>query len=113
VTASGGKNLRNLTITLAKDRKESQPHTVRLYFAEPESIKSGQRVFDVAIQGEPVLKAFDVVREAGAPYRGIVKEFKGIKISENLIVKLTPSRASGSAGPILCGLEVIAEGLVD
>ena len=69
----------------------------------------GQRIFDVAIQGTIVLRAFDVVREAGAPYRGIVKEFKGIKVTDDLIVDLTPADHAPLAEPILCGIEVVVE----
>ena len=38
---------------------------VRLFFAELEGLKPGERVFDVAIQGKPVLKRFDIAGEAG------------------------------------------------
>lgn len=50
-------------------------YTVRLYFAETYWTTVGQRVFDVYINGTPVLTGFDIVAAAGGPKRGIVKTF--------------------------------------
>lgn len=84
------------------------PYTVRLYFAEPEDLKPGQRIFSIALQGRPVLEKFDIALAAGGHHRGVVKEFNGIIIQKDL--KLTLTRAPGTkSGPILCGLELIAE----
>lgn len=84
------------------------PYTVRLHFAEPEELAAGQRVFSVALQGKTVLSNFDVVAAAGAPQRGVVKEFKGVVIAKDL--QLTFTRAPGAkAGPLVCGVELIAE----
>ncbi|NBR86485.1 MAG: hypothetical protein EBS84_13455 [Proteobacteria bacterium] len=86
------------------------PYTVRLHFAEPEDLKPGQRVFTVALQGRPVLPDFDIIRTAGGSRQGVVKEFKGIVIQKDLKIALT--RAPGAtAGPLLCGVELIAEKL--
>ena len=109
VTASGAKDLREIKITLANETPAPHPYTVRLYFAEPEPIEKSNRVFDIAIQGKPLLENFDIIAEAGAPNRGIVKQFTGIKVADDLTVALTPSDDAGVAEPILCGLEVIAE----
>jgi outer membrane protein assembly factor BamB len=84
------------------------PYTVRLHFAEPEELATGQRVFSVALQGKPVLPNFDIVAATGAPRRGVVKEFKGVVIAKDL--RITFTRAPGAkAGPLLCGVELIAE----
>ena len=86
------------------------PYTVRLHFAEPEGLAAGQRVFNVALQGRPVLEQFDIVAAAGGSQRGVVKEFKGVVIQKDL--KITLTRAPGTlAGPLLCGVELIAERL--
>ncbi len=50
-------------------------YTVRLYFAETYWTTTGKRVFDVSINGTPVLTGFDIVAAAGGPKRGIVKTF--------------------------------------
>ncbi len=86
------------------------PYTVRLHFAEPDDLPSGQRVFAVALQGRAVLTQFDIAREAGGSQRGVVQEFKGVVIAKEL--KITLTRAPGAkAGPVLSGVELIAERL--
>ena len=41
-------------------------HTVNLKFAEIYMTQAGQRIFNVAINGSPVLTNFDIVAQAGA-----------------------------------------------
>ncbi|MGF7183799.1 malectin domain-containing carbohydrate-binding protein [Tunturiibacter psychrotolerans] len=50
-------------------------HTVRLHFAELYFSTAGQREFDVAINGTPVLTNFDIVAAAGAQYKANVQQF--------------------------------------
>jgi hypothetical protein len=83
-------------------------YTVRLYFMEPDSIAPGQRVFDVLLQGRPMLKDFDIVKAAGAANRGVVKEFKNVQLNPQLEVRLQKSAAS-TLGPVLSGVELILE----
>ncbi|MCX6901566.1 MAG: PQQ-binding-like beta-propeller repeat protein [Verrucomicrobia bacterium] len=83
-------------------------YTVRLYFMEPDDIAPGQRVFDVLLQGQPVLKNFDIVRAAGAVNRGVVKEFKNVQLAPRLEVRLQKSAAS-TLGPALSGVELVLE----
>lgn len=59
----------------ARPSDEARRVRVRLHFAEPEGCRPGERVFTVSLEGAPVLKDFDVVREAGGPDRPVVKEF--------------------------------------
>jgi len=83
-------------------------YTVRLYFLEPDQVTPGQRVFDVLLQDRPVLSGFDVIKEAGAANRGVVKEFKHIEVTKDLELRL--ERAPGAPlGPVLSGLELILE----
>ncbi|HUU29022.1 MAG TPA: PQQ-binding-like beta-propeller repeat protein [archaeon] len=111
VAASGVIGLRSVILTLCEKPGEPRPYTVRLYFAEHETIQPGERVFDVAIDRKGVLKDFDILAEAGAPYRLVVKEFRNIPVSKSLEVAFTPSGASsGRAAPLVCGIEVVAEG---
>jgi Malectin domain len=95
-------------VTLAKDGKE-RTYTVRLYFLEPDAVKAGERVFDVALNGRVALHQLDIVQEAGGPMRTLLKEFKTIRVKNELYIALTPT-GEGKLGPILCGVEVIAEG---
>ena len=89
--------------------EQPQPYTVRLFFAETEEYEIGRRLFNVSLQGRQVLEAFDIVKEAGGINRPMVKEFKGINVKDDLRITLTPTSA-GQAGPLLCGIEIIAEG---
>jgi hypothetical protein len=101
-----------------------------LYFAEIEECPSwlgqaetgeiGRRLFNVSLGNRQVLEAFDIAKEAGGTNRPVVKEFKGINVKDDLRVTLTgvtagqaPATASAFAetsGPLLCGIEIIAEG---
>ena len=105
VAASGAKGLSSLTLTLNKEAKEVVPYTVRLTFCEPDGLKPGERVFDVALQDDVVLQNFDIVREAGGPDRALVKEFT---VAASTEVKLTT--LARKSEPILCGMEVFAGG---
>jgi len=78
-------------------------YTVRLVFAELERKGPGERVFDVLLQGRPVLENFDIVKEAGQPYRTIVKEFSGVELAETLELRLEPK---GEAQPLLAGIQL-------
>jgi outer membrane protein assembly factor BamB len=89
--------------------EQSRPYTVRLYFAETAGCTIGQRLFNVSLQGRQVMENFDIVKEAGGTDRLVVKEFRGIHVKDDLRVTLTPA-AAGQAGPLLCGVEIIAEG---
>jgi outer membrane protein assembly factor BamB len=107
VVSSGARGLRSLTVTLAPDAKP-RTYTVRLTFVEPDRLTPGQRVFDVNVQGQTLLHDFDISREAGGQWRGVVKEFKGVKVGKDLTVTLTPT-GDGKNGPVLCGVEAVEE----
>jgi len=103
VVASGCEGLGELTLS-----QLDGSYTVRLYFAEPDDYITGQRVFDVALQGKTVLSKLDVVAAAGKPRKAVVKEFKNIWANDKgeLVVTFKPLT---SAGPIISGIEVVAE----
>ena len=105
VAASGAKGIRSLTIDLNRPSGPERSYTVRLVFLEPDHLQPGQRVFSVALQGQPVLRDFDIVKEAGGPLRSVVKEFWGIKATKELRLTLTASAGE----PVLCGVEIVAE----
>ncbi|MHC4749610.1 MAG: outer membrane protein assembly factor BamB family protein [Planctomycetota bacterium] len=88
--------------------EQHQPYTVRLYFAEIEQTEIGRRLFNVSLQGRPVLENFDIASEADGANKSVVKEFKQILIKDDLRVTLTPA-TKRQASPLLCGIEIIAE----
>jgi outer membrane protein assembly factor BamB len=80
------------------------PHTVRLHFSDPDHLPPGERVFNVLLQGKPVLENLDLAKEGGS----VMREFKGIVIGKDL--RLSLQSASGSkAKPVLSGVEFMAE----
>ena len=111
VASSAVKGLYFLAIDLGNGNNRPQRrYTVRLHFAELEAVGPGERVFDVALQGETVLHGFDIMKEAGGRNRGIVKEFKGVRVGKELVVTFAPSTTAKVGTALLNGIEVIAEG---
>jgi outer membrane protein assembly factor BamB len=87
--------------------------TVRLHFAElDESAKPGQRVFDVKLQDQVILKGFDVAKEAGGVRTALVKEFKHVPTTEALALEFIAAggKLTAASAPILSALEVSDEG---
>ncbi len=79
---------------------------IRLHFAElEEEVQSGQRVFDVRIDGQTVLNNFDIVAETGGSLRGTVKEFDAETSSGSINVELTKT-ADSELDPMLSGIEI-------
>lgn len=92
--------------TAAPVATSERSYTVRLVFSEPETLREGERVFAVKLQGKPVLASFDILKEAGGAHRGVVREFHGIKAAEALDIDFVPA---SSKPPLICGVELIAE----
>jgi len=110
VGASGVKGLTSAVVMLGEAGAAARRYTVRLHFVEPDGLSAGERVFDVALQGRPVLSEFDVSREAGGQRRAIVKEFRGIRVTQELNVTLMPAASAPNSVPVLSGIEIVAEG---
>ncbi len=103
VAASGARGLSRVTL----EGLTPGLFTVRLYFSEPDR-DPGDRTFDVSLGGRPpALVDFDIAREAGGRMRSVVKEFKNVASDGTLTVTL----AAKSGVSILCGLEIVANGL--
>ena len=81
--------------------------TVRLSFLEPDPGRlPGERVFDVALQGQPVLSGLDVVTAAGGPLRTFVQTFDDIPVETELQITLS---AGTEQPPVLSGVEIIEQ----
>jgi outer membrane protein assembly factor BamB len=80
-------------------------YTVRLHFAELQNRLPGERVFDVTVQGRTVLEALDIVREAGGPWREVVREVTGVLAADTLTVAFT----ARSGESLICGMELVQE----
>ena len=91
VAASGVKGLASLTVTLARRRATSGRYTVRLHFAEPESAQMASASSTCCCKARRCWRHFDIVKEAGGSYRGLVKEFSGVMVTDELEVRFTPA----------------------
>ena len=69
---------------------------------EPENLKAGQRVFDVALQGKTMLRRLDIAKAATGIRRAIVREFNVTIKDKSLRIDLTPQ---GKKPPVLSGIE--------
>jgi outer membrane protein assembly factor BamB len=109
VAASGLRGAVSLKLTLESgDNPAAKTYTVRLHFAEPDRVESGQRRFDVSLQGDQVLSALDVCDQAAGPQRPLVHEFREIHVTGDLQIDLRP--CDDSLPPILSGIELVREG---
>lgn len=123
VAASGVEGVRRLVIRLAPQQSEAasavvtsdqanataspRRFTVNLHFVEPDKeTKPGERVFDVAIQGETMLREFDVMAEAGGPLKAVVRTWQDIPADGAMEIALTPRT---QRQPVLCGVEIVVQ----
>ncbi len=84
-------------------------YTVRLHFTESRYSEAGKRKFNVDINGDPVLKDFDIYAEAGAKDKAVVKDFP--KIAPSLDGKITIRFYRGSADQAnVNGIEIFPSG---
>src|SRR6185369_8651064 len=83
----------------------STAYQVRLHFAEIVYTAAGQRLFNVALNGTPVLTGFDIFAAAGAANRAVVRAFTTPTTSTG---QMTIALTAGAAGqPAIAGIEVV------
>ncbi len=116
VAKAGGPGAPKLSLPVARQIARTAPaknvrpeknYSVLLYFTEPDSLKPGERVFDIALQDKTVLKNVDLAKTAGQNH-GLIKRFAGVRIADALKITLKKS-PSATRQPILSGVELIAE----
>jgi beta-glucanase (GH16 family) len=83
-------------------------YTVRLHFAETAFSGTGQRAFNVAINGTTVLSNFDIFAAAGAEFKAVVEQFTAAADSSGTItIAFTAGTGAPHTNPSLRGLEII------
>jgi len=83
-------------------------YTVRLHFAETYNgiTGEGERVFSVTFNDKVVLEDFDPYKEAGGSEKPVVKEFKGVTVTnEELVIGFI----SNIQNPEINGIEILSE----
>lgn len=109
VAASGGEGLERITVRVNPNAPRASRYNVRLFFAEPNSIEPGERVFDVRLNGLTVIEKLDIIAEANGRYRtAVIKDIPSVDIQEELVIELIASDES-IRPTLICGVEIIAE----
>ncbi len=86
--ASAARGLTKLGIPLLQPGDGTSLYRVRLAMNDPDNREPGMRVFDVKLQGRLVSANCDIVKEAGGPNRALVKEFRGVQVTDKLCLEL-------------------------
>jgi hypothetical protein len=74
--------------------------TVNLRFAEVYFSASGQRVFNVVINGQTVLSSFDIVAAAGGPMRALDKSFSVNVTGGQIVIQFAAVRDAAMVNAI-------------
>jgi hypothetical protein len=95
------------TIAVPKGRS----YHVRLHFAEVFDKGAGRRVENVAINGRPVLKDFDIFTAASGMDKAVVRDFAGIlpDADGNIVVRITAAPGSPDQNAKINGIEILEE----
>lgn len=107
VVASGVEGATTIRIPL--NESEKALYSVRVFFAEPERVRAGERVFDVVMQGKTVLAGLDVAAQAGGARREFSRGFSGVAAGESLELELRSVEGSRFP-PVLSGIQIVREG---
>jgi hypothetical protein len=80
-------------------------YIVRLHFCEAKFASAGQRIFNVAINGQTVLTNFDIYAAAGATFTAVVRDFNNVwpDSSTNIVISFIKGSKDN---PKICGIEV-------
>jgi hypothetical protein len=79
-------------------------YSVRLKFAETTWSAAGQRIFNIAVNGQLVEANFDVVAAAGGPNRALDRTYTASVVGGQIAIDLTGVRDN----PIVNGIEITA-----
>ncbi len=86
----------------------SKTYTLRLHFSEPTFTRIGDRRFDVWVNGQRQLRAFDIVAEAGGRDIALVKDLTvQADRSGRIYLFLEGASATSNRSILLNALEVI------
>jgi len=112
VAASGAEGVQRIVLHLRPRTPTAGPgsprhYTVRMQFVEPDdSVRPGERRFDVVLQGKTVLTGFDIVAQTGGAFRSVVRSFSHVPVADDLTISLRPLTQRAA---VVCGVEAIVE----
>jgi predicted alpha-1,2-mannosidase len=86
-------------------------YLVRLHFAEIFDDGAGRRLENILINGQPVLKDFDIFAAGGGLNKAVVKEFAGITPDDrgNIVIRITTTPNSPDKNAKISGLEILKD----
>jgi predicted alpha-1,2-mannosidase len=86
-------------------------YTVRLHFAEIFDSVLGQRVENIALNGTTVLPNFEILKDAGAMNKAVVKSFTGIQPDSkgNITIRISATPDSPDQNAKISGIEILPE----
>ncbi|MBU0608565.1 MAG: PQQ-binding-like beta-propeller repeat protein [Armatimonadetes bacterium] len=111
VYASGCRGMATMTVPLVGPLDGPAEYTVRLGFTETDNPAPGKRAFDIKLQGKTVEQRFDALAAAGKTRAVIVREFKGIRVDDDLKIELAGAAKEPAPEqmPILNSVQIIRE----
>jgi hypothetical protein len=83
-------------------------YTVKLHFAELYWSTAGQRVFEVAAEGRPMLSAYDIVKKVG-PLTATTESF-AVTVTDGVLSLTFAPGAGGVDQPKVAAIEVLSGG---
>jgi outer membrane protein assembly factor BamB len=102
VLASSVENIESIKVPLPDD----DHYTVKLYFAELDTVLAGDRSFDINIQGKKVEQSFDIIKGINGKNQGLIKEYKSIKSNQSITIEF---KKNSKLSPVISGIELIKE----
>ncbi len=106
--ASALRGMKDCLIPVTTPEAGPFRYRVRLGFSALPGDQPGQRVFDVLLNGKPVLRDFDIMKESGQSDYAVWKEFE-IEIAKDLTIALTSKTGTGSVDrmPLISAAQVL------
>lgn len=106
VGSYGAMGVDHIGLDLVKcESGDAYEYDVTLYFVEPDNIQPGERVFDLVVQGQTVLKDLDIVQQAGGPRRVHQVKLPAIRVTDQLHIDF--KRHEGSLPTVVAGIELV------
>lgn len=99
---SWAEGLEQLTLPLLGEKDPLATYRVRMHFARISS-QTEPAVFDILLQGKPVLENFTLETSGDGTATAIVREFDAIEVKDNLLVEMKPKQGT----VVLNAIEVI------
>lgn len=96
-------------VIVKSSRPKTKRYQVTLHFAELQDVQPGDRVFDIQLQGQTVVAAFDPVTIAGGRNRSVSQTFHNVEADRVLDIHFAQQNGTEGLPPILSAVEAVLE----